>query len=223
LGTFAVDTLGSERGWLIEASSTSVTRVSAAVVNGDAVGVYQDAGELLTLKNENSGNLSVHNSLDSLARSDVFAALIVTDRLVAVSNFGETPLVVYRPKTLVAGMGCKRGVPANELETFLRQVLLNNNLAIDSLKCIATSDVKRDEDGLNELAESLDVPIRFYCADDLNSRPGPSGPSAASKHLGVVGVSEPAAMLASGCETLIVTKTKAKRATVAIARVEHAL
>ena len=120
-------------------------------------------------------------------------------------------------------MGCKRGVPADELESFLRQVLLNNNLAIDSLKCIATSDVKRDEDGLNELAESLDVPIRFYSADDLNSRPGPSGPSAASKHLGVVGVSEPAAMVASGCKSLIVPKTKAKRATVAIARVEHAL
>ena len=113
-------------------------------------------------------------------------------------------------------------IPADELEQLLRQVLSDNSLAIDSLKCIATSDVKHDEAGLNELAESLELPVRFYSADDLNSRPGPSGPSAASKHLGVVGVSEPAALLASGCNNLIVAKTKSERATVAIARIGSA-
>ena len=45
LGTLAVDLLGSEFGWRIEASSAMVTRASAAVVNGEQVGVYQDAGE----------------------------------------------------------------------------------------------------------------------------------------------------------------------------------
>lgn len=218
LGTFAVDTLGIERGWQIEAPSTSVTRASAAVINGDPVGVFQDAGEPIGLK-DSSGDIRMYDSMDSLAKSDVAAALIVTDRLVDVSTFGETPVVVYRPKSLVAGMGCRRGVPVDELETFLRQVLSDNSLAIDSLESIATSEVKRDDVGLNELAENFDLPIRFYSADDLNSRPGPSGPSAASKHLSVVGVSEPAAMLASGCDGLIVPKTKAKRATVAVARI----
>ena len=45
LGTLAVDLLGSEFGWRVEASSAMVTRASAAVVNGEPVGVYQDAGE----------------------------------------------------------------------------------------------------------------------------------------------------------------------------------
>ena len=44
LETLAVDLLGADLGWRIEASSTMVTRASAAVVNGEPVGVYQDAG-----------------------------------------------------------------------------------------------------------------------------------------------------------------------------------
>jgi cobalt-precorrin 5A hydrolase len=43
--TLAVDLLGRELGWSLEAESVAVTRVSAAVVNGDPVGIYQSTGE----------------------------------------------------------------------------------------------------------------------------------------------------------------------------------
>ncbi|MER3420410.1 MAG: cobalamin biosynthesis protein CbiG, partial [Chloroflexota bacterium] len=44
LGTIAVDLLGQEFGWRIE-DWANVTAASAAVVNGDPVAIYQDAGE----------------------------------------------------------------------------------------------------------------------------------------------------------------------------------
>ncbi len=44
-GTLAVDLLGQEFGWTLEAKPVAVTRASAAVVNGDPVGVFQEAGE----------------------------------------------------------------------------------------------------------------------------------------------------------------------------------
>ena len=34
-----------------------------------------------------------------------------------------THIVVYRPGSLVVGMGCRRGVPAEELEDLLTRVL----------------------------------------------------------------------------------------------------
>ncbi|MCH8923480.1 MAG: anion permease, partial [Planctomycetes bacterium] len=44
-GTLAVDLLGREYGWRLTASSTTVTRASAAVINARSVGVWQGAGE----------------------------------------------------------------------------------------------------------------------------------------------------------------------------------
>ncbi|MEO5659139.1 MAG: cobalamin biosynthesis central domain-containing protein [Polaromonas sp.] len=42
--TIAVDILGRELGWQVEAPKINITRVSAHVVNGEAIAVVQDAG-----------------------------------------------------------------------------------------------------------------------------------------------------------------------------------
>ena len=44
--TLAVDLLGAEFGWKVEADSIAVTRASAAVINREPVGVFQTAGEI---------------------------------------------------------------------------------------------------------------------------------------------------------------------------------
>ena len=72
------------------------------------------------------------------------------------------------------------------------------------------------------LAKMLDVPVQFFGGDALNARPGPSGPSAAQRLLGVIGVSEPAALAASGSDELVVRKVKSSTATLAVARVVDA-
>ena len=115
-------------------------------------------------------------------------------------------------------MGCRKGVPLDELEQLLYQTFTLHGLALSSIRCIATSDVKKDEEGINQLAKKLNVPVYLYNADELNARPGPSGPSAAKEHLGVVGVSEPAALIASGNDKLVVSKEKSASATIAVAR-----
>ncbi len=43
-GTIAIDLLGKEFGWQIE-DGDSLTQVAASLVNGECVGIYQDAGE----------------------------------------------------------------------------------------------------------------------------------------------------------------------------------
>ncbi len=106
----------------------------------------------------------------------------------------------------------------DELETLLVSTFETHKLALSSMRCIATSDVKKDEAGINQLAKKLNVPVYLYNADELNAHPGPSGPSAAKEHLGVVGVSEPAALIASGNDKLVVPKEKSASATIAVAR-----
>ena len=257
--TIAVDLLGREFGWTIEADSTTVTRASAAVVNREPVGVYQEAGEPgwwpghLALPD----NIMWHESLDALAGSGCTAALIIADEKDPFVKLGTSlaqatqgkHVILYRPRSLVAGMGCRRGVPADELEQLLVDTFQANNLSLDGLGCIATATLKQDEPGLLALAAKYRASFRCYDADELNgvfeqravvssvSAGGANGcssmesgengtcnalhPSANARRLvGVWGVAEPAAMLASGASRLLVAKQKVARATLAVARRE---
>ena len=223
LDTLAVDLLGSEYGWRIEASSPMLTRASAAVVNGEPVGIYQDFGERdwWDAAKPLPPNLNICESIDELAQFP--NVLLISDR-VDVSNrvaaFNpDTPktLVVYRPRSLVVGMGSRRGVGVDELESLLCGTFEANHLATASIRCIATAELKRDEAAISLLAERLSVPVRYYEADALNAMPGPSGASASRRLLGIVGVAEPAALLASA-GNIVVPKVRSASATLAVAR-----
>jgi cobalt-precorrin 5A hydrolase len=151
-------------------------------------------------------------------------------------------VVVYRPRSLVVGLGCRRGVPAPELDELLIATFRQHNLALASLRCIATAELKRDEAGIQQLAEQYGVPVYCYTADELNRQfqtepvptsasgrgdqqaapvgkgPGPTPSATAHRLLGLWGVSEPAALLAAGSRELLVPRQKTARATIAVAR-----
>lgn len=249
--TLAVDLLGRELGWKLEADATTVTRVSASVINGEPVGIYQEAGERDWWLGETPfpQNLSSYPSLVELHRSQCAVALIITDRdclpgrqigTREEASFGHVPSVIYRPKSLVVGMGCRRGVSREHLEELLVTTFRKHNLSMKCIRCIATAEIKRDEAGILELAENYGVPVVCFGPDRLNevfqdndketlSRVGdrtdvasigtPTPSAAAHRLLGVWGVSEPAALLASGSSELLVSREKTDRATVAVARV----
>ena len=232
-GTLAVDLLGQEFGWVIDAPALTVTRASAAVVNGEPVGVYQQAGEPNWWPEDRPlpKNIIRCSDLAELAAAPGDAALIISDYLNVVDREGQPleqvlkkqHLVLYRPRSLVIGMGCRRGVPLEELEELLLDTLRKHNLAPASVSCIATAGLKQDEIGLIELAAKYDVPLTCYSGEELNqvfeSSGGAVTPSAtAHRLLGIWGVSEPAALLASSSQQLLVSREKTARATIAIAR-----
>lgn len=228
----AIDLVGQDAGWRIEATSSDLTRAAAAVVNGDLVALWVDPESGATWPGESplpTGIVSVTN-LGAVREPRFAAALIVSDRVFALDT--GRPLVTYRPPTLVAGVGCRRGVSEEHLRELLIHTLEDHGLAAMSMARIATADIKADEPGLLALAESLAVPLETYSADQLNAIAGSAAdnstaatalhhptPSAAQNLLGVFGVSEPAAMLSSGADGVIVPRTKSDRATIAVARI----
>ena len=234
-GTLAVDLLGQEFGWRIDAAAESITRASAAVVNRMTVGICQEAGEPDWWDGDGPlpENISQYPTLKELADAGCEASLVITDRVIRVgilpSGPSGLPTVLYRPRSLVAGMGCRRGVPVEELESLLDETFAENSLCIDSLSCVATAELKQGEKGLMQLAERHGVPLVHYSATQLNSiyEPGdldstvtkpPTRSERAHGLVGVWGVAEPAALLASGADQLLVHRKKTTRATIAIAR-----
>ena len=227
----AIDLVGRDAGWRVEATSTDLTRVAAAVVNRDPVALWIDPEAEVSWPNGTPLSASIFpvTYLSDAQDPRYAAVLIVSDRLFALET--GRPLVTYRPPTLVAGVGCRRGVSEDHLRELLLHTLKEHGLAAMSLAKIATADIKADEAGILALAESLSLPIETYDGARLNSvvvdhddAGSASGahrptPSAARDLLGVFGVAEPAAMLASGADGVIVPRAKSDRATIAVARI----
>ena len=129
-------------------------------------------------------------------------------------------VLILRPASLIAGIGCNRNTEAAEILTHLEDVLARSNLALSSLKGLASIDVKADENGLIMTAENLKLPLTFFSKQELNQVKNIKNPSkVVEKHVGVKSVCEAAAILATRHGTLIVPKQLTKNVTVAIARI----
>ena len=57
----------------------------------------------------------------------------------------DSSTVIYRPATLVLGIGCRRGVSFADLERFVLTVLQEHGLSGKSVVTLATADIKGDE------------------------------------------------------------------------------
>ena len=201
IGSPALDSLGEKLGFRLEEDS-DLAAVGAALVSGERVGLVSDRRWPLGPLPEN------------VVSTDEWEAplILISDRLVETTR----PAVVYRPRSLVAGVGCSRGVSADEILDLLGSSLTEAGLTEKSLAVLASIDVKRDEAGLLEAAEELDVPIHFHQAEVLRAVETAHPSEVVREAVGTPSVAE-AAVISSGAE-LIVEKRKSSHATVAVGR-----
>jgi len=140
--------------------------------------------------------------------------VLVTEQMLKVDRG-----LVYHPRTLVAGVGCERGVDAAAVIELIDFGLRRENLSPQSLAAIATVDLKADETALHQAAAHYGVPLRLFTVAELNQeRYRLLNPSAiVEAEVGTPSVAEAAALKAGN---LIVGKLKSERVTCAIG---HAL
>ncbi len=220
--TVSVDLFGKEYGWKIE-SFTHVTAVSAAVVNRDPVALVIETGEKTwwTKKSPVPENITEYSCLTEAVASSPSALLLVTDRLLGKKDIPSgIPFVLYRPQSIVIGVGCNRKTPAEEIDSAIAETLQRNGLSPLSLARIVSIDKKRDEKGIVETAEKRGVLFHCYSAEELNRVKNIPNPSEYSmKYVGAQGVAEPAALLSANVEVLLEEKVKYPNTTTAVARV----
>ncbi|MBX6394515.1 MAG: cobalamin biosynthesis protein [Alicyclobacillaceae bacterium] len=229
--TIPVDLLGRSFGWTI-ADDRFVTPASAAVVNEEPVLVLQEAGEpnwwmrpvplpptieVVHSREEAEEAVRLRRGRGLAPYS---ALLLISDRLWTEGDLRRLARcwVVYRPKSLVLGIGCNRGTPRSEIETVVETVLADAGLAVESVAAVATIDRKKDEAGLLELCRDRGWPLIAYSPDELNEMPIPHPSETVYRYTGAYGVSEPAAMRAAGTDRLVVEKIVSGNVTVSVAR-----
>jgi cobalt-precorrin 5A hydrolase len=109
-------------------------------------------------------------------------------------------------KPLVVGIGCRKGVSAEQIAAAVRQALAKRQL--DEVREIATIDLKANEPGLVEFCEQHDLPLRVLASATVAARPWVTKASDwVQQNVGLPGVCEPCALIAGLRGKLIVPKT----------------
>jgi cobalt-precorrin 5A hydrolase len=217
--TIPVDMFGREFGWKFEYDKY-LTQAAAAVVNEEPVLVVQESGETNWWKHERTmpAHIGTVLTVEEAIRTPHNAALVVTHRLLSEEELSALRFpVVYRPKSIVLGIGCNRGTEKEEIEAVVSGVLNTLSFSKSSVKAIASIDLKKDEQGILELSEQHNWPFVTYKPEELNEAPMKEKSETVYKFTGAYGVSEPAAFLASKGGEVVLHKKKSGNVTISIA------
>lgn len=216
LGLPSVDLIGQDWGWKIERRE-NLTQLAAAVVRGESIGIYQQAGRT-DWWNVFGEWPECFRRIETWPPAGTWAGLLAIGDINLAAR-PDVPTVIYRPPMLVLGVGCRRGVPFDEIDSLFEDFCRMNELSALSLGLVATASIKADEPGLLEFAARRGVPVRAFTLDELKAvGPLPSPSERVHSKIGVFGVAEPAAMLAAGVNHLVVPKYRSRRITFAVAR-----
>ncbi len=230
-GTLTVDILGRDLGWRLDDPDRNVTAGCAAVVNASPVALVQCCGspEFWPLEQPLPPGVQYFTSLDDVDPERFEMLLVVSDERFEASHprhFHKA--VIYRPPSLVLGLGCDKNTPPDLVARGVDWFLGEHGLSKASVCALATIDLKAEEPAFLELSRRETWPLLTYPAAELDRVEGIENPSeVVKKYVGTRSVGEAACLLAAGASRLLhpkrsYTEAGAERSmTLAVARKLH--
>jgi len=216
--TIAVDLVGREFGWKIE-NNENVTKVSALMVNEEKIGLYQETGEKNWWHTPSlPKNVIMVRSLDELRSPDFRGALIISDRLITDTIILEKS-VIYRPKSLVIGLGLHWDTHINDIESGIQVVMKDKGLSPMSIRNISSITREVKVRGLHEFSDRYGIPIEIYGKDRLATVKVPNPSHMVQKYEGTASVSEASSILSSKGELIVPKQKFPPNLTVAVSRI----
>ena len=216
--TIAVDLVGKELGWKID-DDTTVTKVSAFMVNKEKIGVFQNVSTKDWWKKEFPENVFKYDSFDELKNSQSKGFLIISDQV-----FDDKILenaVVYRPQTLVVGVGLHWDTSKETIKNGLETSLQKFNLSFKSVARFVSIKKEKDVIGLIELGKEMNVPIEYIDREELATIETPNPSKTVQTFEGTPSVSEAAALKSSQGELVVEKQKFPPNLTIAIARIQN--
>jgi cobalt-precorrin 5A hydrolase len=217
--TIAVDLVGREFGWIIE-NFENVTKVSAFMVNEEKIAIYQDAGEKKWRVAPLPKNVTIVESIDQVKSPEFKGGLIISDQLVTDQSI-LTKSVIYRPKSLVVGIGLHWDTSKETIESGINTVFEERGLCFQSIRNIASIDRKAKVKGLEEFSMQYGIPLEIYEKDRLASVDVPNPSATVQKFEGTSSVSEASSLLSSQGELVVPKQKLPPNLTIAVSRIHH--
>jgi cobalt-precorrin 5A hydrolase len=109
---------------------------------------------------------------------------------------------------IVAGVGCRLGAPAADIEAAIRAALAHANVSADALGMIATIAAKSTEAGVTEAAEIFGVAVVFVSETEIRAASHRTETHSARvlALMGVPAVAEAAALAAAGPAARLISR-----------------
>lgn len=213
--TIAVDLVGREFGWKIEDDST-VTKISAFMVNEEKIGVFQDAGKRNCIK-EFPKNVKIYQSLEEMEKSDSKGYLIISDKVLEGDFLKNS--VVYRPPSLVVGIGLHWDTSKEKIKEGLDFCLQKFKLSEKSISKLVSIKKPEDVKGLVDIGKEMRIDVEYVNREDLAGISTPNPSDTVKAFEGTASVSEAAAIKVSGGKLIVEKHKFAPNLTIAIARI----
>jgi cobalt-precorrin 5A hydrolase len=129
---------------------------------------------------------------------------------------GPDVSILVHKGDFVVGIGCRKGITAEEVTTAVRAALADAGIPQTKVMLFSTTAKKCNETGLIEGIASIPANLIFLDDDTVNAQTTTT-PSKAKK-IGLVGVAEPCALAVSKHRELVMKKKVFGKVTIAIAR-----
>ena len=212
--TIAVDLVGREFNWKID-DETTVTKISAHMVNAESIGVFQQTGNKKWYK-ELPKNLKIYDSLEELKKSNSKAHLIISDAV--IDNELSQESVIYRPQSLVIGIGLHWDTSKNTIREGIELCLKKFNLSSKSIAKLVSIKKPEDVQGLIDLGKEMQIPVEYVDREELAEIITPNPSSTVKAFEGTASVSEAAAIKVSNGKLIVEKQKFPPNLTIAIAR-----
>ena len=229
-GELSFDTFAKKHDMAIE-NIGQLKHISGALLSRKKVNVFTDknAAKLYPelAKEQKRGMIAIlplSEFFKTYAIESNIPAVVIDERLfVSNSTVPQAAPVLYlRPRTICAGIGCKRNMEQKPIEEALLQTLKEEGIHPFSLKCIATIPLKSDEPGIIGTAANLNVPLQIIPTEEIEnldiSQLGIQTSEFVANQTGVLSVSTACSYLASSKGTILRDKAKYKGITIALSK-----
>ena len=213
--TIAVDLVGREFNWKIDDDST-VTKISAHMVNEEPIGVFQEAGEK-KWNEKLPKNVMIYENMEDLKKSNSKAHLIISDKIIDKEISKES--VIYRPPSLVIGIGLHWDTSKDTIKEGIKFCLEKFKLSSKSITKLVSIKKPEDVQGLIDLGKEMGIPVEYVNREDLAMISAPNPSETVKAFEGTASVSEAAAIKVSKGELIVEKQKFPPNLTIAIARI----
>lgn len=200
---WAVDVF-AKKNHLAISDMKKAKKISARILGGEKISVYAEEPFVEILG-------SLPTEIERIPKA--------ADIVIGVRKMLSCAQALYLiPKTVSLGIGCRRGMPEERVESAIRGALEEYDIFPESIEKLASIDLKKEERGILSCAKKFGWEYETYTADELNGVAGNFTKSSFVRSVtGVDNVCERSAVCASAGGELLVPKQAADGVTVAAA------
>lgn len=204
---FSVDVFAKKNRYHIH-NPENIKCISSALLEGNKVGICSE----YKIQGEMPKNINIEDYKDYKNY----------EKGICVTLKNDTPYIntlVLKPKIYHIGMGCKKDMAFENIESLFLSKVKNMGIDINLISSISSIDLKKNEKALIELSKKYNIPFITYKKEELEIYEDLFEKSAFVKSIvGVSSVCETSAYLSSKEGEIILNKTSNNGVTIAIAK-----